>query len=680
MTRKHFFTNQYRYTRLLPLLVLLLLLSTACVAPSSSESAPAVTEATASDPAFPVTIDHKYGSTTITEKPERIVTVGLTEQDALLALGIVPVGTTEWFGGYPGSIWPWAQDELQTLSGEIPQAVGGADGINFEAIAALNPDLILALYSGVTDEDYELLTQIAPTIAQPGDYVDYGIPWQELTTTVGRAVGQAAEAEAFVDAVKADLAQVQETYPEFVGATSVVATPYEGIFLYSAQDVRGRLLTSLGFILPDELAEIAGDSFGGNLSLERADLLDLDVIIWLAKPTAADEVGGPVYQSLSVHTEGREVFLSNDEPLGGATSFVTVLSLPYLLEGLVPQLADALGLEERPMADTSEVAQISLESDASAEASCKAGFRAIEGAFGATCIPATPQRIIAMNEGVMANLLALGITPIGVVDWANRDYTQYLGDTTQTIASVGTTDGPNYEAMILLNPDLILAMESDVDAETLPLLSQIAPVAVSPISSEDWRGNLLFTGEATAKTAEAEALVSISNVRLEEFRTAYANQAPADETIAIIRSRADAFNIYNKESFIAELSKEAGLRMPAAFDEIEVWNTMSMEAITLLTSDKLFVMVRNEREAGAFLDLAASPLWQTIPAVQQDEVHLVNWSVWVAGWNIIGANLVIDDLYFFMLGEESPTPNPLANLIIPDYGPLYDEERLGIEQ
>src|SRR5262245_63429953 len=46
---------------------------------------------TEADPdAFPVTIEHKYGSTTIEEEPERVAVVGLTEQDALLALGVVP--------------------------------------------------------------------------------------------------------------------------------------------------------------------------------------------------------------------------------------------------------------------------------------------------------------------------------------------------------------------------------------------------------------------------------------------------------------------------------------------------------------------------------------------------------------------------------------------------------------
>lgn len=292
------------------------------------------------DDAFPVTIDHKYGSTTIDALPERIVTVGLTDHDALLALDIVPVGTTEWFGEHPGAVWPWAQDKL---GGTVPQVVGNAQGVNFENIAALNPDLILALFSGITEDEYELLSQIAPTVAQPADSVDYGIPWQTLTLTVGKAVGQTAEAEALVAGVEEEFAQVRAAYPEFVGATSVVATPYQGIWVYGPQDVRGRFLTLLGFELPAELAEITGAEFGGNLSMERADLLDVDVIIWLDPEDAEGELGGPVYQNLSVHTEGREVFLdSYNDPLGGATSFVSVLSLPYLLDELVPQMAEAM--------------------------------------------------------------------------------------------------------------------------------------------------------------------------------------------------------------------------------------------------------------------------------------------------------------------------------------------------
>lgn len=290
--------------------------------------------------AFPVMIEHKYGSTEITVLPERIVTVGLLEQDALLALGVTPVGTTEWFGGHPGAIWPWAED---LLTGPVPELVGDGTTIKFEAIAALEPDVILALYAGLTQEQYDLLAQIAPTIAQPAAYGDYGIPWQELTATVGRVVGKPAEARALVDDVEARFAAVRAEHPEFIGASALVATPWQGIWVYGAEDVRGRLLTNLGFVLPEDLEAVTGNAFGGNLSEERADLLDVDAILWLDPTSAEGPLGGPLYASLSVHTEGREVFIdSYGTTLGGATSFVTVLSLPYLLDELVPRLAAAV--------------------------------------------------------------------------------------------------------------------------------------------------------------------------------------------------------------------------------------------------------------------------------------------------------------------------------------------------
>lgn len=296
--------------------------------------------ATSRTDTFPVTIAHRYGEATIDAVPGRVVSVGLLEQDALLALGVTPVGTTEWFGGYPGAIWPWAQDRV---AGDLPELVGDANGFDAEAIAALEPDLILALYSALTQEQYDTLSAIAPVVAQPVDAIDYGVAWQELTRTVGQAVGRSAEADAIVADVEGRLAQVAAAHPEFQGATAIVATPWQGIFVYGPDDVRGRLLTSLGFQLPDGLVEASGARFGGPLSEERADLLDVDAIIWLDAASAEGELGGPLYAALPVHTEGREVFLDSfGDPLGGATSFVTALSLPFLLDGLVPQLAAAI--------------------------------------------------------------------------------------------------------------------------------------------------------------------------------------------------------------------------------------------------------------------------------------------------------------------------------------------------
>jgi iron complex transport system substrate-binding protein len=299
---------------------------------------------------FPVTIEHKYGSTTLTKKPERIVTVGLTDQDALLALGITPVGTTEWLGGnYPGAVLPWAQDKL---GDEIPEVIGDASAINFETITALKPDVILALFSGVTQDEYALLSQIAPTVAQPSAYVDYGIPWQEQTRTVGRVVGMAVEADALVKGVEERFEQIRAEHPEFEGATAVAVSTSERLYVYGPEDARGRLLTSLGFVLPEGLSEVTGEEFGGTLSEEQVDLLDVDVIIVLDADKAEGPLGGPIYSSLDVAREKREVFIgSSNQLLNDATFFVSVLSLPYVLETLVPRLAAAVDGDPNTSAD-----------------------------------------------------------------------------------------------------------------------------------------------------------------------------------------------------------------------------------------------------------------------------------------------------------------------------------------
>ena len=123
----------------------------------------------------------------------------------------------------------------------------------------------------------------------------------------------------------------------------MAAAPYEGIWVYAPEDPRGRFLSDLGFEMPAGLAEITGDEFGADLSEEQSALLDVDAVIWITDEATGTDVGGPVYRTLAVHTEGREVFVdSYDNGLGSATSFVTPLSLEFLLDGIVPKLAAAI--------------------------------------------------------------------------------------------------------------------------------------------------------------------------------------------------------------------------------------------------------------------------------------------------------------------------------------------------
>jgi len=304
---------------------------------------PTVASGSAADPAaFPVSIEHKYGKTEITKAPERVVVVGLIEQDALLALGVVPVATTKWFGENPGEIWPWAKEKFGDA--KLPEVLTETDGVQIEKIAALKPDLIVAMYSGLNKEDYGTLSKLAPVVAQPADTVDYGAAWDVITTTVGKAVGKSAEAEKVVADTNALLASVATKHPEFKGKTGLMATTYQGYYVYGPQDPRGRLLVSLGFTLPAGLGEVTGKEFGANISKERIDLLDVDALVWLIEDYTKDKAklrADPLYAGLEVAKKGGDIYLENNETLGSATSFISVLSLPYLLDGLVPQLAAA---------------------------------------------------------------------------------------------------------------------------------------------------------------------------------------------------------------------------------------------------------------------------------------------------------------------------------------------------
>jgi len=302
--------------------------------PAASSSGPA---------AFPVSIEHKYGTTQLSKAPERVVVVGLTEQDALLALGVVPVATTKWFGENPGEIWPWAKEKLG--SGTVPVSLTDTDGIQFEKVAAQKPDLIVAMYSGMTKEGYDTLSKLAPVIAQPKDTVDYGAAWDVITTTVGKAVGKSAEAQKLVIDTNALFTAVAAAHPEFKGKTALMTTIYEGYYVYGPQDPRGRLLTSLGFTLPTGLGAVTGKEFGASISKERIDLLNTDALVWLVPDYTKDKAkvqADPLYAALDVRKKGGDVWLEDGETLGSATSFITVLSLPYLLDGLVPQLAAAV--------------------------------------------------------------------------------------------------------------------------------------------------------------------------------------------------------------------------------------------------------------------------------------------------------------------------------------------------
>ncbi|MGI5446662.1 iron-siderophore ABC transporter substrate-binding protein [Streptomyces sp. CA-243310] len=289
--------------------------------------------------AFPVTLEHKYGSTTIAEQPKKVVTLGLSDQDAVLALGVKPVGAVDWFKEQPYGKWPWAKD----LWGSTPpQVVGERDEYNMEKIAALKPDLIIAQYSGMKKEQYDTLSKIAKVVAQPKGAEDYQATWQVMTKQIGKALGKDAETGKLIAGIDARFKAVRDKHPEWKGKTVSVGEPYEpGKFsAFSPKDPKVIFLSEMGFTTSEAYRTALGKENVADLSSERLDVMEADRTVWLGTAeTEAAMKADPLYQKTRVHQEKRDLFLPYDSPdIGAALSFNTVLSIPYAIDQVVPKL------------------------------------------------------------------------------------------------------------------------------------------------------------------------------------------------------------------------------------------------------------------------------------------------------------------------------------------------------
>ena len=321
--------------------LLLAVVLAGCGVDEQAANEPASTGSAAEEgSAFPVTVEHKYGTTEITEEPERVVTLGLSDHDAVLALGIKPVGAIDWFGERPYGLWPWTKD---LWGPDLPEIVGERDDFNNEKILNLKPDLILALYSGMSKDQYDQLSKIAPVVGQPKDFADYGAPWQEMTRMAGQALGKADEVEQLITEIDDKFAGVREEHPEWEGKTVAVVDPFQpGQYaVFQETDPKAVFLTEMGFVVPDAINEAAGDNNAAEVSTERGDLIDQDLLVFLTSdPTAQQRIeADPVYRGLAVARETRARFVPYAEPpIGAALSFNTVLSIPYAIDEFVPLL------------------------------------------------------------------------------------------------------------------------------------------------------------------------------------------------------------------------------------------------------------------------------------------------------------------------------------------------------
>jgi iron complex transport system substrate-binding protein len=325
-----------------------------CSSSSSDDDAAATPTGTATSGAtdeFPITIESALGTATIESAPERVVTWGWGSTEAAIAVGVYPVAVAEqrWTAG-EGNLVPWVEEAYDKAGVEHPAVLtdeaSGAT-VPYEEIIAASPDLILAPYSGLTQEQFDLLSDIAPVVAfQDGPWTT---TWDDVIRISARALGRTAAGDAVLDDISSFLAEQKAAHPEFEGVTLAGIWDGDGsVSVYTPADPRVAILTELGLQIAPSVSDLdtSNGGFFFDLSYEKLDQLTADVVI-VYGATAADveaSLAKPALQAIPAVAAGKVVKVV-DPVTVSSVSPPTALTFQWEggLPTLITQIADVLG-------------------------------------------------------------------------------------------------------------------------------------------------------------------------------------------------------------------------------------------------------------------------------------------------------------------------------------------------
>lgn len=312
----------------------------------SSQASQSPSASSGATDTFPITIEHALGETQITEEPVRVATWGWGSTEAAIAAGVYPVAVAEqiWTVG-EGNLLPWVESAYEEAGVEKPAVLTDSEGgatVPYEEFVAADVDLILAPYSGLTAEQYELLSDIAPTVAYPGQ--PWGTTWDDTIRITAQALGRTAAGDEVLAGIGDTLASMAAEHPEFAGKT--IAGVWDGdgsMSVYTELDPRVGILTELGLEIAPAVSELdtSDGGFYFDLSYEKLDALDADVIINYSADEAAAEafMTKPALQVIPAVAAGR-VAQVYDPVTVSSVSPPTALTFDW--EGGLPTLVDKI--------------------------------------------------------------------------------------------------------------------------------------------------------------------------------------------------------------------------------------------------------------------------------------------------------------------------------------------------
>ncbi|WP_222851428.1 ABC transporter substrate-binding protein [Phytoactinopolyspora mesophila] len=296
---------------------------------------------------YPITIESTLGTAEIPAAPERVVTIGQGSADTAVALGVVPVGVeADPWGGDEDGYQPWLRATIEAAGDELPVAFAGQPELDIDAVVALEPDLILAPQSGIPQADFDILNELAPTVAYPGQA--WSTPWDTQIELIGQALDRADDAAALIEDINGEFTQAAAEHPEFEDITfAYIYTGEPGsLGVFQADEPRSAFISGLGLTIDPAIAEqpMTEGTASSVLGLENADLFDeTDVVFsWFNDENQQAEIEAqPLYAQIPAVERGSYV-VSYDRQFVTATSLLTPLSVPWVIDRYAAYIEEAV--------------------------------------------------------------------------------------------------------------------------------------------------------------------------------------------------------------------------------------------------------------------------------------------------------------------------------------------------
>ncbi len=281
--------------------------------------------------------------------------------------------------------------------------------------------------------------------------------------------------------------------------------------------------------------------------------------------------------------------------------------------------------------------------------SCNEGFRNVTHAAGETCVPENPARVVVLDTGELDGVLSLGVKPVGAVEaLPGLGLPAYLSEMTGGVELVGTISEPNLEVILGLQPDLILS--SNLRHEAIyDQLSEIAPTVFTETVGVAWQDNLEVYAEALGRREVLDLRMGEYEANLEAVR----NAADTSQEVSVIRFVPGQNRVMQKGNFVGTVLEDVGFARPKSQRSDEFMVQVSQEEINLMDGDIIFMSVFGAADDTALDAFTSSPLWQSLSAVQADEVYRVSDDHWFLGIGLIGAERILDDLLIYLADAET---------------------------